>query len=290
MMTLTQLMERFPDEGTCKAYLRDSRWPAGVRCPRCNNDHVYKLSRPWTWQCKICNTNGYRFSVISGTIFEDTKYPLRTWFQVLYLMFQSKKGMSALQIQRTIGCSSYETAWYMCHRLRAAMQNEEFMQLAGEVEIDETYVGGKNKNRHADKKIEGRGTSGKVAVIGAISRKGNVVAQVIERTDTKTLQGFVKEAVSDKVSLVATDEHSGYAKLTGEGFPHESVNHSAGEYVRGNVHTQNIDGFWSLLKRGIMGSFHHVSKDYLPLYVNEFAFKHNFRKDPDIFAQVISSC
>lgn len=209
---------------------------------------------------------------------------------MLYLMLQSKKGMSALQIQRTIGCKSYETAWYMCHRLRAAMQNGDFMKLAGEVEVDETYIGGKNRNRHADKRTPGTGGAGKVAVIGAISRKGNVVAQVIENADTETLQGFVKEAVSDKVSLVATDEHSGYRHLTGEGFPHKSVNHTQGEYVRGTVHTQNIDGFWSLLKRGIIGSFHHVSKDYLPLYVNEFAFRHNFRKDPDMFDQVISSC
>src|SRR4051812_39129192 len=106
MMTLAQLMARFPDEDTCKTYLVSMRWPDGVSCPRCNNDHVYKLSQPWKWQCKVCNKNGYRFSVTSGTIFEDTKYPLHTWFQVLYLMLQSKKGMSALQIQRTIGCKS----------------------------------------------------------------------------------------------------------------------------------------------------------------------------------------
>lgn len=294
-MTLNQLLDRFPDEDTCKSYLRDMRWSNGVTCPRCDQrEKIYVLkSRPYHWVCKNENCggkNGYRFSVITGTIFEDTKYPLRTWFQVLYLMLQSKKGMSALQIQRTIGCKSYETAWYMCHRLRAAMQNGEFLQLAGEVEVDETYVGGKNRNRHKSKRTPGTGGSGKVAVIGAISRKGNVVAKVIENTDTATLQGFVQEAVSDKVKLVATDEHAGYAKLVGDGFPHESVIHSRGEYVRGNVHTANIDSFWSLLKRGIIGSFHHVSKDYLPLYVNEFAFKHNFRKDPNIFAQVISSC
>ncbi len=291
MMTLNQLMKRFPDEETCKAYLRDLRWADKVQCPRCENKKVYALkARAWHWVCKKCNKNGYRFSVISGTIFENTKYPLRTWFQVLYLVLQSKKGMSALQIQRIIGYSSYETAWYMCHRLRAAMQNTEFAALLGEVEVDETYVGGKEGNKHVSKRKQINGTAGKTPVIDAIARKGNVVAKVIDNTDTKTLEGFVKETVSEKVSLVATDEHSGYRKLTGEGFPHQTVKHGQGEYVRGNVHTQNIDSFWSLLKRGIMGSFHHVSKDYLPLYVNEFAFRHNYRKDPEMFAQVISSC
>lgn len=295
MMTLTQLMERFSDEDSCKTYLTAMRWPEKVNCPRCDGqEKIYVLkSRPFHWVCKNTDCggkNGYRFSVISGTIFEDTKYPLRTWFQVLYLMLQSKKGMSALQIQRTIGCKSYETAWYMCHRLRAAMQNGEFLKLTGEVEVDETYVGGKNKNRHTDKKQKGRGPSGKVAVVGAIARKGSVVAQVVEHVDQKTLNSFVQETISDKVDLVATDEHSGYDKLRKQGFPHETVNHSEGEYVRGNVHTSHIDGFWSLIKRGIIGSFHHVSKDYLPLYVNEFAFRHNYRKDPEIFDQVISSC
>jgi transposase-like protein len=289
MMTLTQLNTRFSDEDACKTYLVKLRWPCGVSCPRCKNEKVHKLTRPWTWQCKKCSKQGYRFSPLVGTIFENTNYPLCIWFQVIYLMCQSKKGMSALQIQRTIGAGSYRTAWYMCHRIRAAMKNEEFRKLTGTVEMDETYIGGDNRNRHRNKRLRGRGTVGKIAVIGAIARKGNVVAKMIQSTTIATVDKFVREAVADNVTLVATDEHPAYNVMSPR-LPHEVVTHSSGEYVRGNVHTNNLDSFWSLIKRGIMGTFHQVSKDYLPLYLNEFAFRHNYRKHPDMFERVVATC
>src|SRR5439155_25412619 len=156
------------------------------------------------------------------------------------------------------------------------MKDKELAKLMGQVEVDETFVGGKGKNKYAWKRQGGRGTVGKVPVIGAISRKGNMVCQMIENTDTPTLDRFVRKTVDKRVSLLATDEHSGY-RLLDKDYNHESVRHGQGEYVRGLVHTSSIDSFWSLLKRGIMGQFHHVSKKYLPLYLAEFQFRHNHR-------------
>lgn len=293
--TLSQLMAQFTDEAACKQFLQHRRWPNGVvRCPRCQNEKVFAVkSRPFHWVCKgkACGgRNGYRFSVITKTIFENTNYPLKTWFQVIYLMLQSKKGISALQVQRIIGSGAYRTAWYMCHRIRAAMRDGGFGKLMGEVEVDETYIGGKNKNRHFSKKVLDKGGyQDKVGVIGAIARKGNVVCQVIESADRVTLSNFVRQTVSENVSLVATDEATGYARLKRQ-FPHQTVNHAKGEYVRGNVHTANLDSFWSLLKRGVIGTFHKVSKDYLPLYLAEFSYRHNNRQNPDIFGDVIAGC
>jgi IS1 family transposase len=206
-------------------------------------------------------------------------------------MTQSKKGISALQIHRQIGSGDYRTAWYMCIRIRAAMKDEGFPKLLGAVEVDETYLGGLNRNRHWHKRKErkGRGPSGKIPLVGAISRKGNVVCQMIEDTSQATLKRFVRKTVSDEVDLVATDEGARYQRLAPE-FPHASVDHKAGEYVRGEVHTNNLESFWSRLKRGIIGTFHNVSKDYLPLYLNEFSFRHNNRNNPDIFKAVLAGC
>jgi transposase-like protein len=307
-MTFRELLARFSDEDSCKAFLEGKRWPDGViKCPRCSGKAFKLASRPFHYVCKsgaqsidkqtgevlTCSKNGYRFSVLTRTVFENTNIKLRDWFKVIFLMFHSKKGMSALQIHRMLGTGSYETAWFMCHRIRAAMRGDAF-PLTGEVEVDETYVGGKQKNRHANVRAKyhggGPAHTGKTTVIGAIARKGNVVCKVIEHTDVKTLSRFVSEVVSDKVSLVATDEYTGYNWLKPMRFPHESVDHKAHEYVRGEVHTNNIENFWSLLKRGIIGSYHNVSKEYLPLYLNEFSFRFNNRKNPDIFDDILRGC
>lgn len=290
-MTIGQFETAFPDEEHCDVYLTSHRWPKGVRCPRCDGNRVYPLqTMKWKWECPDCSPSGYRFSNIAGTIFENTNVNLREWFRVIHLMLTSKKGISARQVQRYMGFGSYKTAWYMCHRIRAALVDKEFQKLIGIVEVDETFVGGLAKNRHKDKRGGGEGGTGgagKTIVVGAVSRKGNVVARVIENVQAATLEGFIHEAVSTKVSLLCTDKWGGYKHL-GKEYPHEAIDHAKGEYVVGAVHTQTIEGFWSLMKRGVVGTFHKVSKKYLPLYIAEFEFRYNHRHDPAIFDAAIA--
>jgi transposase-like protein len=294
-LTIHQFEAMFTNEDACCAYLVKNRWPEGVRCPRCGSDSVYELATmDWKWECPACREGGaYRFSHLVGTVFENTNKPLREWFRVIHLMLTSKKGVSALQVYRMMGFGSYKTAWYMCHRIRAGLQDREFHKLMGIVEADETFVGGKAKNRHKDKRGGGGGTggmgSGKTPIAGAVSRKGNVVARVIENVQASTLAGFVRESVSNKVSLLVTDQWVGYRGLDKE-FPHEIINHAAGQYVVGAVHTNTIEGFWSIFKRGVVGTFHKVSRKYLPLYVAEFQFRYNNRENADIFGAVIRGC
>ena len=176
-----------------------------------------------------------------------------------------------------------------CHRLRAGLGNEEFRRLVGIVEVDETYIGGSTSNKHGPRNRRGRGTKNKAIIIGGVQRKGPVVARVIARADIKTLTRFVTETVSHKVSLIATDDHYGYRVLPKQ-LPHGTVNHSKGEYVVGAIHTNTIEGFWSLIKRGVVGTYHKVSKKYLPLYVAEFQFRYNNRENEDIFGEAIRGC
>jgi transposase-like protein len=290
-MTEAQFEAMFPngDDDAPKAYLAARRWPDGVHCPRCGNPKVYDLrSRKWHWQCEQCAPDGYRFSVIAGTIFENTNKPLRQWFKVVHLMTTSKKGISSLQIKRQMGFGSYETALNMTHKIRAAMM-EPATKLGGIVEVDETFIGGEDRNRHWDKKTHVRGGDDKMAVVGAVKRKGNVIARVIENVQTRTLEAFVHEAVSNKVSLLCTDDAGGYRHLSRD-YPHAAISHRKGQYVVGAVHTNTIEGFWSIFKRGVVGTFHKVSAKYLPLYVAEFSFRYNNRANADIFGAVISGC
>jgi hypothetical protein len=295
-MTLPQFEAMFPDEEACCAYLVGKRWPKGVRCPRCGAEVTNTVSTmPWHWQCYTCTPNsGYRFSHIAGTIFENTNKPLRDWFRVIHLMLTSKKGMSARQIWRYMGFGSLKTAWYMCHRIRTALV-EDIEKLGGIVEVDETFVGGKAHNKHKDPGSNdppsGRGGigSGKTPVVGAVQRRGNVVARVIDTVSTDILTNFVRESVSHKVSLLITDQWAGYRNL-GREYPHAVIKHSDGQYVVGAVHTNTIEGFWSIFKRGVVGTFHKISKKYMPLYVAEFQFRYNNRHNADIFGTAMEGC
>jgi transposase-like protein len=295
-MTVGQFDDMFPNEDACAAYLVARRWPEGVACPRCGTlDPTPTKGNPFHWQCYACAPEtSYRFSHIAGTIFENTNKPLKDWFRVIHLMLTSKKGMSALQIMRYMGFGSYKTAWYMCHRIRTALADQDYAKLAGIVEVDETFVGGKRSNRHKDKRGPHVGpgtgpTADKAIVVGAVKRKGNVVARVIENTKSDTLNSFINETVSTRVSLLCTDQWIGYQRLN-ENFPHGMVDHSKGQYVIGAIHTNTIEGFWSLIKRGMVGTFHKVSKKYLPLYVAEFQFRYNNRLNADIFGAAIKEC
>jgi hypothetical protein len=190
-LTIAEFESMFPDENACRAYLVARRWPEGVRCPRCGNPAVYDLpSRAWHWKCPQCALEGYRFSHTVGTIFENTNKPLRDWYRVVHMMMTSKKGISALQVKRIMGFGSYETAWSMCHKIRTALIENPVEQLGGIVEMDETYVGGEDKNRHWDKRSHrrGRGAGGKTPVIGAVKRKGNVIARVVNSVSQRVIE------------------------------------------------------------------------------------------------------
>jgi transposase-like protein len=291
-MTVAQFEARFPvgDDEACLKYLVSRRWPEGVHCPRCGNADLYDASsyKPFHWQCRECQENGYRFSALAGTIFENTKKPLRDWYRVAHLMLASKKGMSALQIQRMMGFGSYETAHSMCHKIRAALIDPS-VKLGGIVEMDETFIGGKNHNRHWNKRT-GHSKTDKTLILGAVERGGNVVTKVLKRMSSEAAFRFVNEVCSNRVSLIATDDWVGYKDNLPGRFTHKSVNHSKHQYVVGAVHTNTIEGFWSIFKRGVVGTFHKVSAKYMSLYVAEFQFRYNNRSNPDMFGTAIAGC
>jgi transposase-like protein len=290
-LTSAQFEAMFVTEDDCIAYLVARRWPNGVHCPRCGSTEVTALASGHHWQCYACAPEtSYRFSHLAKTIFENTNKPLRDWYKVAHLMLTAKKGISARQLGRYMGFGSVKTAWGMCHKIRTALIEKNMDKLGGIVEVDETWIGGKDSNKHVSKRGKGgkHAPSTKTPIIGAVQRKGNVVTRVLQFISKEDANAFVREVVSDKVSLLATDESKIYNGL--DEYNHGRSFHSARRYVIGAIHTNTIEGFWSIFKRSIVGSYHKVSAKYLPLYIAECQFKYNNRFNDDIFGTAIEGC
>ena len=274
-MNLISLLDRFNCDKRCRRYLEALRWPDDVACPRCGELGVTEIKDRSQWDCLGC---GYHFSVTAGTIMHDSHLPLRKWFATIYLMCESKKGISALQIKRTLGIGSYKTAWYLCHRIREAMGNDPFTgpTLVGVVEVDETLVGGKVKGKK-------RALDNKTWVAGAIQRGGKVRIQRIPNIRKKTLHNFIASAVKDEAEAIYTDELKSYLGIADHNTRHETVSHSDERWVVGDVHTNSIEGVWSLFKRSIVGAFHKMSVKHMDRYLEELEWRFNNRDNPMIF-------
>jgi transposase-like protein len=274
-MNLVKLVDQFHSEDACREFLENLRWPNGIACLRCGSVSVSRIQTRNQLDCNSCR---YRFSVSTGTIFHDTHLPLWKWFLAAYTMLESKKGVSANQVKRELGVS-YQTAWYLCHRIRDAMvqAQADAKPLSGIVEADETFVGGEAHGM-------GRAYKGnKAIVVGVVQRQGEVRLQVAENRSRKVLQEIVIRNTTPETEAIYTDEWVGYSGLGDEDTRHETVNHSLKEYVRGDVHTNSAENVWSLLKRSIVGSYHHVSVKHLPAYVEELEWRFSNRDNPFLF-------
>ncbi|MDX2264001.1 MAG: IS1595 family transposase [Hyphomicrobiales bacterium] len=272
--SLLELLEVFPDEQTCIDHLRAIRWRDGEFCPYCASNLIYHFSDRKTHKCGNCKA---RFSIKVGTIFHDTKLPLRKWFIAIWLITTHPKGIASVVLAKDLKITQ-KTAWFVLHRLRHAARTKSFnMLLDGTVETDETYVGGKEKNKHANKRRPGsQGGSGKAIVLGMIQREGELRAQVVTDMRARTVQKVIRENVS-KGATIMTDEHLAFSGLN-DNYYHHRVNHSAGEYVRHFIlHTNTIESVWALLKRQIIGIHHWVSPKHLPKYVDEMVWRLNRR-------------
>lgn len=270
--TITDFNAQFPDNNACLEFLKDQKYPSGlIPCAKCERDrkHHRVTGRP-AYACDYC---GSMISPMAGTIFEKSSTALRTWFYAMYLMSATRCGISAKQIQRETGVT-YKTAWRMFKQIRTLMSED--VCLEGEaVEMDETYVGGKRRCRAAGRTV--KGPLAKTCVVGMAERAGKVVAMIADDASSETLKGIAKEFILP-ASTVYTDEWAGYRGLEKiNGYQHRRINHSAGVYVMGDIHTNTIEGFWSLLKRGIGGVYHSVSRKYLQSYLDEYSFRYNRR-------------
>jgi transposase-like protein len=278
-MTLPDVIKMYSTDDRCREILTKLRWPLGIECPRCKETRVAWLQARKQFECSQC---GYQFSVTTGTVFNDSHLPLEKWFLAVVLLCEAKKGISACQIQRTLGIS-YKTAWYLCHRIRHAMAQCDKPMLDGKVEIDETYVGGRGLNKR------GRG-SDKEPVIGIRQRGGEL--RFFHSQDVKggTLEKYIRENISEDVEVLMTDDfgvYKGVARRMGISKKHKTIRHSFKIYVDGDIHTNTVESAFSLLKRGIVGTWHRVSAKHLQSYCEEMSFRFNRRNNPNLFIDTL---
>ena len=279
MTNLLTLIDDYSTDAKCRELLERLRWPSGVACIRCGSMSISEIESRNQYDCNDCR---YQFSVTVGTIMHDSHLPLRKWFLAIYLMCESKKGISALQLKRTLGVA-YKTAWYLCHRIREAMGNDPFdgPTLLGIVEVDETLVGGKTKGK-------GRAYKGnKTWVAGAIQRNGAIRLERIPDTKRQTLHDFIARTVKDEAEAIYTDELASYLGIEDHNTRHETVNHSIEEWAVGDVHTNSIEGVWSLFKRSIIGAFHKVSAKHIDRYLDELEWRFSNRGNDHIFVHTL---
>jgi transposase-like protein len=281
-MNLPKLFERFDSEDKCREYLEKLRWPNGVECPRCGGASVSRIETRKLFECNAPSCR-YQFSVTAGTVFHDSHLPLAKWFMAIYLMGESKKGISARQLQRTIDVT-YKTAWYLAHRIRSAMEEDSPVPLRGIVEVDETFVGGKRTDR-------GQGPwANKVMILGAVECGGELRLRAEGRGVTpnrENLHGFVENVIHDKAEAIHTDSLRAYKGIGDADTRHEVVNHGTEEWVRAHVHTNTVEGVWSLLKRSVVGTYHQLSAKHLPAYLDEIAFRFNNRDNPYLLRDTV---
>ena len=269
-ISLVQFFHRFPDEDACKRYIEQERWYNEPACPRCGDMQVYRIKGGMPFKCGGCRKP---FSHRTGTVMEESRLPLQKWLLAMYIMTVARKGISSIQFAKELGVTQ-KTAWFMEHRIREACSGG-FFPMNGEVEVDEAYFGGKERNKHASKRLRaGRGAVGKKPVVALRERGGPVQAFVVPNTRKSTLQGHIR-AIVEKGSHVYTDESSSYHSLDKAGYRHESVRHSAGEYVKEKASTNSVESFWSLLKRAYVGTHHWWSFKHLHRYIAEYVYRHN---------------
>jgi transposase-like protein len=280
-MNLVDVNSRYSTEDKCREQLIRLRWPEGVTCPRCKSKTISRLFTQSKFECSDCR---YQFSVTAGTVFNDSHLPLTQWFLATLLLCEAKKGMSACQIQRTLGIGSYKTAWYLCHRIRHAMAQTDKPMLDGKVEMDATYVGGVNKGKGRVARVDN-----KEVVIGIRKRNGDLRFFHAQDAKAGTLARYIREHISEDVDVIFTDDAAANpvaVKKGGRGV-HKTIKHSSGVYVMGDVHTNTVESAFSLLKRGIMGTWHRLSAKHLAAYLEEMEFRFNRRNRPDLFLDTL---